>query len=77
MSRAVKDLCEVSQHCVTFRRFVDSSVADCRYELADKAGRSAWPQEWYSSQQVERLAWRQYGDLELPCPGQPELYLAR
>ena len=49
----------------------------CRYVLCDKAGRAAWPQESYSRAQVENREWRQFGDLSLPCPQQPEEYLTR
>ena len=48
-----------------------------RYVLSDKSGRAAWPQESYSSVQVQSRVWRQFGDTSLPCPQQPEEYLTR
>ena len=48
-----------------------------RLVLSEKAGRSAWPEEWYHNHQIKHLSWRHFGDFSLPCPANPELYLAR
>ena len=47
------------------------------YQLADKAGRAAWPAEQYSAEQVAGLEYRQFGPHLLPCPASPEIYLDR
>jgi len=48
-----------------------------RWELRNKEGRSAWPEEWYSMHQVDKIQLRQFADFLLPCPGDPEDYLDR
>lgn len=48
-----------------------------RYVLRDKTGQNAWPNEYYTESQVENVAERQFGDLSLCCPGEPEEYLER
>jgi len=48
-----------------------------RYEVRGKQGRSAWPEEWYSLQQVEKAKLSQFGDMHIPCPADPHLYLDR
>merc|ERR1712004_620681 len=48
-----------------------------RYELRGKQGRSAWPEEWYTVHQVEAAFPAAFGDVELPCPLDPHLYLDR
>ena len=45
--------------------------------LRDKAGEALWPQETYPAEEVERLSWEQFGDFTLPCPANPQKYLAR
>jgi len=47
------------------------------YQLADKAGRAAWPAEQYTVEQVAGLEYRQFGPHFLPCPASPEIYLDR
>jgi len=47
------------------------------YQLADKAGRAAWPAEQYSVEQVAGVEYRQFGPHLLPCPASPEIYLDR
>lgn len=47
------------------------------FVLCEKSGRNAWPNEVYSHQQIEQLQYRLFGDILLPCPGNPELYLDR
>jgi len=48
-----------------------------RYEVRGKDGKSAWPEEWYSLHQVEATNLCQFGDVHLPCPADPHLYLDR
>ena len=50
-----------------------------RLVLRDKAGEALWPQENYPAEDVEQLqlSWRQFGDFTLPCPANPQQYLAR
>ena len=48
-----------------------------RFVLRDQAGLALWPEENYSAEEVERRSWRQFGDFTLPCPANPEQYLAR
>ena len=48
-----------------------------RFVLRDKVGRNAWPQEYYTEQQVKEISERTFGDFRLCCPGQPEEYLSR
>jgi len=47
------------------------------WRLRGREGRSAWPEEWYTQEQVEGRAPRVFGNIELSCPGQPQLYLDR
>jgi len=46
-----------------------------RYQLCDKTGRNAWPDEVYTVEQVRHIEFRLFGNVLLPCPGQPEEYL--
>ena len=50
-----------------------------KFVLRDKAGEALWPQETYLAEEVERLSlsWEQFGDFTLPCPANPQKYLAR
>ena len=48
-----------------------------RLVVGDRAGESAWPEEWYSVEQIEDLSWEPFGDFSLPCPASPHLYLSR
>lgn len=47
------------------------------YILCEKSGRNAWPKEVYSHRQIQHLEYRLFGDVLLPCPGLPEIYLDR
>ena len=48
-----------------------------RLVVGDRAGETAWPEEWYSLEQIEELSWEQFADFSLPCPASPHLYLSR
>ena len=48
-----------------------------KFVLGDKASQALWPGEFYSDQEVEGISWEQFGDFTLPCPANPEEYLAR
>jgi len=45
------------------------------FELSDRSGRNAWPQERYSTDQVACTELRQFGNYLLRCPASPEAYL--
>jgi len=47
------------------------------YVLRDRAGQSAWSNEFYTKEQIENIECRLFGDFLLPCPGSPEEYLSR
>jgi len=47
-----------------------------RYVLCHETGRSYWPAESYTEGQLAAIRPRPFADMELPCPGEPELYLA-
>ena len=48
-----------------------------KYVLRDKAGQSTWSNEFYTREQINNIEFRLFGDYSLPCPGNPEDYLAR
>ena len=48
-----------------------------RFVLKDKTGQNAWPQEYYTDDQIINRTERQFGDYTLCCPSQPEEYLTR
>jgi len=48
-----------------------------KYLLRDKAGQSAWSNEFYTQEQINSIEYRLFGDFSLPCPGSPEDYLSR
>ena len=48
-----------------------------RFVLKDKSGQNAWPNEYYSSSQLENITPRRFGDFELNCPGSAKEYLDR
>jgi hypothetical protein len=47
--------------------------------ICHKTGRNAWPNEFYTRDQLAQAQWRLFGrtGLELRCPGDPEAYLDR
>ena len=47
------------------------------YVLRDRAGQSAWSNEFYTKEQIENIECRLFGDFLLPCPGSPEEYISR
>ena len=48
-----------------------------RFVLKDKTGQNAWPNEYYTTSQVDNICTKQFGDFELRCPGAAEEYLDR
>ena len=45
--------------------------------MCDKAGENAWPEEWYSEDQLAGISLHQFGDFLVPVPGGAEEYLDR
>ena len=45
------------------------------FELSERSGRNAWPNETYTADQIASTELRQFGNYLLPCPGRPETYL--
>ena len=48
------------------------------YALCHKTGCNAWPNEFYTAEQLQEAQLRPFGrQLKLRCPGSPEAYLDR
>ena len=47
------------------------------HALCHKTGRNAWPNEYYTADQLTHAQYRPFGQLQLRCPGSPEAYLDR
>ena len=57
--------------------FVMKKKKKDRFVLRDKTGENAWPNEFYTTQQIENISPKQFADFELNCPGSAEEYLDR